>query len=211
MNWYSRHVFPLLCDLVMNNAVLAQLRRELLRGVAGDILEIGVGTGLNLAHYPGHVRRISTVDPNVGMSRLLKRRIAQSGLVIDHHILSSESLPFPAGRFDCVVSTWTMCSIANLPQALREIGRVLKPGGRLFFLEHGLSPNPAVQRWQRRLNGLEGLLADGCRLDINFRALLSAQPFDGAEIETFQVRQIPPTHGSMYRGIVRTTASCTDR
>jgi len=208
LSWYSRHVFPRLCDLVMNNAIFARLRRDLLRTAAGDILEIGVGSGLNLAHYPGHVRRISTVDPNAGMSRLLHRRIARSGLTIDHHVLSSERLPFPTGSFDCVVSTWTMCSIVKLPQALCEVARVLRPGGRLLFLEHGLSPSPSVQRWQRLLNPLEALLADGCKLDLSYPEIFADLPFELVEIEIFQQGQIPPTHGSMYRGIARAAPSC---
>lgn len=200
---YSRYLFPPLCDLVMNCALVRKLRREVLQQTQGDILEIGVGTGLNLPHYPPRVRRLVTVDPNPGMNRLLRRRIAQSGIAVEHHVLPGERLPFAVERFDCVVSTWTMCSIVHLTAALAEVQRVLRPGGRFIFIEHGLSDDPRIQRWQRRLNWLEGKLADGCRLDIDFRALFERQPFTDVQMDSFVVPHTPRTHGTLYRGTAR--------
>ncbi len=200
MGFYSRFIFPRLCDRLMGLAALAEYRKLVLADVGGDILEIGFGTGLNLAHYPEHVRRITTADPNPGMVKLATRRIARSGIEVDRRALGGESLPFDEGTFDCVVSTWTMCSIPEVGRALGEVYRVLRPGGRLVFLEHGLSDEPKVQVWQRRLNPIEGVLGDGCRLDLDIEAVVRSQPFERVEVERFEIDKIPRTHGTMYRG-----------
>ena len=169
--------------------------------MSGEVLEIGVGTGLNLPHYPEQVGKVTTVDPNPGMNRKLAKRIAQTKIEVDQRVLSSEALPFDDATFDCVVSTITLCSIANVNQALAELYRVLKPGGRLRFLEHGVSPDPAVQRRQLRWNWLQRILGDGCRLDLDIAALLADQPFSAVEIDNFYMEQTPRTHGYMYRGV----------
>jgi SAM-dependent methyltransferase len=199
-NFYSRFVFPRLCDCLMGLPALAGLRKEVLADVRGDILEIGFGTGLNLAHYPEQVGRITTVDPNPGMNKLARRRIAASGIEVDQRASGGEALPFDDGAFDCVVSTWTMCSIPEVDRALGEVHRVLRPGGRLVFLEHGQSDDAGVQKWQRRLNPIEVLLADGCRLDLDIEAVVRGQPFGQVEVERFEIEGLPRTHGTMYRG-----------
>jgi ubiquinone/menaquinone biosynthesis C-methylase UbiE len=168
---------------------------------SGEVLEIGFGTGLNLPHYPPHIRKITTVDPSVGMNRLAQKQIAASGMMVDQRVLSSERLPFADNTFDTAVSTFTLCSIAAVDQAVAEVHRVLKPGGRFLFLEHGLCPDPKVQKWQRRLNYLEMRLADGCHLDRNIKALVCSQPFATVEVDEFYMGEVPRTHGYMYRGI----------
>jgi len=203
VGFYSRVIFPRLCDLLLNRPLVARHRRDLLAHASGEVLEIGFGTGLNLPHYPAHVRKIVTVDPNLGMQRLAQRRVRQTEIRVDQRVGSSESLPFADSSFDCVVSTFTLCSIDDVGRALGEVYRVLKPGGRFLFLEHGLSPEPSVQRWQRRLNWLEMRLADGCRLDRDIRALVAAQPFASLTIDEFYLEKTPKTHGRIYRGIAR--------
>ena len=155
MGIYSRLIFPRLCDWAMRNPRMADLRREALSEVDGEILEIGFGTGLNLGHYPEHVRHLTAVDPGVGMTRIARRRIERSHIDVDLRVQTAEELPFEDGRFDCVVSTWTLCSIRDARRAIAEIGRVLRSGGRYFFLEHGLGDHPGVRRWQRRLTPLQ--------------------------------------------------------
>ena len=200
MGFYSQMIFPRLCDLLLDRPFVARHRRELLAHAHGDVLEIGFGTGLNLPHYPRHVRKITTVDPNPGMYRLAHRRIKKTGIEVDQRLLSGERLPFEEGTFDCVVSTFTLCSIENVCQALTEVYRVLKLGGKFLFLEHGLSPELGVQTWQRRLNWLEMVLADGCRLNRNMRELVAAQPFASVETKEFYLAELPRTHGYLYRG-----------
>src|SRR5262249_51231887 len=149
----------------------------------GDVLEIGFGTGLNLPYYPGGVHKLTAVDPNPGMHRLGQKGIKQRGIEVYQHVLKGVRLPLRDRRFDCAVSTFTLCSIEDVGQALREVYRALKTGGTFLFLEHGLSPEPGVQKWQRRLNWLQVRLANGCHLDRNVKALVAAQPFALVEVE----------------------------
>lgn len=201
MSFYKRFVFPRLCDLILNRPLLARQRRLLLSQVGGEVLEIGFGTGLNLPFYPATVRRLTTVDPNVGMHSLARRRIQRVGITVAQHQLSGERLPFEDHSFDFVVSTFTLCSITDVHAALYESFRVLKPGGRFLFLEHGLSPDPSVRWWQHRLNSIEMQLADGCHLDRDIRALIANQPFSSVQIDQFYLESFPRTHGYMSRGI----------
>src|SRR5262249_59568562 len=129
------------------------------------------------------------------------RRIQQAGIEVEQRVLGGERLPFEGGTFDCVVSTFTLCSIEEVAQAVREVYRVLKPGGKFLFLEHGLSPEPKGQKWQRRLNWLQMRLAGGCHLDRDMRALVSAQPFASVPVGEFCIERTPRAHGYMYRGV----------
>jgi ubiquinone/menaquinone biosynthesis C-methylase UbiE len=138
MGLYARHIFPLLCDWSMRNPRIERLRNETLTQVDGEILEIGFGTGLNLEHYPEHVRHLTAIDPGEGMARIARRRIEPSDIDVDLRVQTAEELPFEEGQFDCVVSTWTLCSVRDARRAVAEISRVLKPGGRFLYLEHGL-------------------------------------------------------------------------
>jgi ubiquinone/menaquinone biosynthesis C-methylase UbiE len=201
MGFYARAIFPRLCDFLLNRPFVAKYRRELLSHAHGAVLEIGLGTGLNLPHYPPEVRKLTTVDPNLGMNRLAQSRIKETSIEIDQRLMSGENLPFEDNTFDCLVSTFTLCSIEDVGQAVSEVYRVLKPGGMFLFLEHGLSPEPRVQKWQRRLNWLEMRLADGCHLDRNMRALVTAKPFASVKIDEFYIEKTPRTHGYLYRGI----------
>jgi ubiquinone/menaquinone biosynthesis C-methylase UbiE len=115
--------------------------------------------------------------------------------------LGGERLPFEDGTFACVVSTFTLCSIGEVAPAVREVYRVLRPGGKFLFLEPGLSPNPKVQKWQHRLNWLQMRLAGGCHLDRDMRALVSAQPFASVQVDEFYIEKTPMTHGYLYRGV----------
>jgi ubiquinone/menaquinone biosynthesis C-methylase UbiE len=201
MGFYSRVVFPRLCDFALNRPFVAKHRQELLRGAAGEVLEIGFGTGLNLPHYPADVRKLTVIDPNPGMHRKAQRRINESGIKVDRRVARGETLPFGDGQFDCVVSTFTLCSVENVDQAVGEIFRVLKPGGRFLFLEHGLSPEPSIQRWQRRLNWLQRRVGDNCHLDRDMEAIVRRQPFTAFEIGRFDMEDTPRTYGHTYEGV----------
>jgi ubiquinone/menaquinone biosynthesis C-methylase UbiE len=201
VGFYARVVFPRLCDFVLDNPIVAGHRRDLLTRANGEILEIGFGSGLNLAQYPEHVRKITIVDPNTGMNRRARSRIEQAKIAVDQHLLGSERLPFADHTFDSVVSTFTLCSIGPVHQALAEIHRVLKPGGQFLFLEHGLSRDAKVSRWQHRLNWLQMRLGDGCQLIRDMRELVSAQPFATVSANEFYIDKTPKTHGYTYQGI----------
>ena len=165
------------------------------------MLEIGFGTGLNLPCYPPHVRKVTAADPNAGMVARARTRIEQTGIEVVPAIVGGEELPFADAAFDTVVSTFTLCSIDAVEQAIAQVGRVLRPGGRFLFLEHGLSPRPRVRKWQRRLNWLERLMCGGCRLDRDIPALVSGGPFRSFEFAEGDLERVPPTHGHLYRGV----------
>ena len=199
-NVYSRVVFPRLCDFFLDRPAIARLRTDLLTASSGHVLEIGFGTGLDLPHYPPHVGKITGVDPNDGMRRRAEKRSRETGIEVEWRVAAAERLPFEDGTFDCVVSTWTLCSVGADAQALAEVHRVLKPGGRFLFLEHGLSTDQRVVRWQHRLDRVLQFVADGCRLTKNVRAMVSAQPFASVELDEFYLANVPKTHGYVYRG-----------
>lgn len=200
MSFYSNVILPRLCNRLIDKPHWIRYRQQLLSAAQGDVLEIGAGSGLNLPHFPSAVRRIITVDPNPGMNKLLLRRIESLSIPVEQCAASGEQLPFDAARFDCVVTTMTLCSIPDVSRALAEVFRVLKPGGRYLFMEHGLSPDHNIQRWQHRLNWLQCLVAGGCRLDVDVRARVTEQPFASVEIENFYADKTPWTHGYLYRG-----------
>jgi SAM-dependent methyltransferase len=185
----------------MSDPEMAKLRNEVLADVGGEVLEIGSGTSLSLAHYPPEVRRITTAMPNPGMSKLARRRLADGGIAVDQRASGGEERPIESGTLDCVVSTWTLGSIPEDGRAIGEVGRALRPGGRFIFLEHGLGIDPTVQRWQRRLYPLQGSLRDGCRLDPDISALAGRYPFADVRIDRFVMEGVPRTHGTMYRGV----------
>jgi ubiquinone/menaquinone biosynthesis C-methylase UbiE len=201
MSFFTQVIVPRLCDLLLNKSLLSRHRRAILAGAYGDVVEIGFGTGLNLPYYPERVHKVTAVDPNPGMHRLAQKRIRHTGIEVEQQVLGGERLPFEDGRFDCAVSTFTLCSIEDVAQALREVYRVLKSGGKFLFLEHGISREPNVQKWQRRLNWLQVRLANGCHLDRDMRALIAAQPFASVEVEEFYLKRTPKTHGYLYRGM----------
>lgn len=200
MGLYSEKIFPRLYDCLMDKPFWEKHRSQQLSSVDGEVLEIGVGTGLNLPHYPDHIKRITTVEPNPGMHRRLQQRIAKSGIDVDKRTTGGESLPFEDDTFDCIVSTVTLCSIRKVEAALGELYRVLVPGGRMLFLEHGISPDAKVALWQRRLDRFQRIAICGCSLTLDIPSVLATQPFRSVEIDCFNMENTPKTHGYMYRG-----------
>lgn len=184
----------------MSGPDLARYRQQLLADVSGEVLEVGFGTGLNLPYYPSTVHKIVTVDPNQGMGAIAKKRISSSSIPVESYALSGEQLPFANSTFDSVVSTWTLCSIPNVEQAIYEAHRVLKPGGRFFFIEHGLSAEPRIQQWQHRLTPVQKIIADGCHLDRNIRQLIKQQ-FGEIQVGEFYADGLPKVAGYFYKGI----------
>lgn len=169
---YRRYILPPLLDRAMSDRRISRYREPVLAPAKGRVLEIGFGTGANLKHYPPGVRRLEIVEPDAALNARAARRIAASDRDVIVHDLSAERLPFDTASFDTVVSTFTLCSIPDVESALAEVHRVLKPGGQFLFLEHGLSPEPHVARWQHRLTPLQKIIGGGCHLDRAMRPLI---------------------------------------
>ncbi|WP_052049871.1 class I SAM-dependent methyltransferase [Leptolyngbya sp. KIOST-1] len=184
MGFYSNVLMPWFMDRSMANPAFVPHRQAVLAGVSGEVLEIGFGSGTNLPYYPESVTRLTTVDVNPGLNAIAQRRLSASPLTVENWVLNGECLPMAEASFDYVASTYTLCSIARIHEALAEIYRVLKPGGKFVFLEHGLSDRPGVQRWQHRLTPLNKALADGCHQNRNIQQLVEAH-FDHVALERF--------------------------
>jgi ubiquinone/menaquinone biosynthesis C-methylase UbiE len=172
-------------------AGLRARREALLAGVTGRVLEIGGGTGANLAFYGG-VEELVITEPEEPMARRLERKVAASGVRASVVRAPAERLPFPDESFDVVVSTLVLCTVSDLPQALAEVRRVLKPGGRLVFLEHVRSDNERLSRWQDRLNGLQNRVGHGCNCNRRTLDGITAAGFSIAKLEHDQLRKAPP-------------------
>lgn len=178
MGLYQMRVMPALLDWTCGLSVLTDHRRRLLPLAEGRVLEVGIGTGLNLPYYDAdRVERLWGLDPGVELQSRARARLEQTGLDLELIGLSGEEIPMDARSFDTVVVTYTLCTIPDVRRALGEMRRVLKPGGRLLFSEHGLAPEPRVQRWQHRLTPLWRSVAGGCHLNRDVPALLDESGF----------------------------------
>jgi ubiquinone/menaquinone biosynthesis C-methylase UbiE len=200
MGFYSERILPYFLDRSLSSPILARYRQRALANVRGEVLEIGFGTGLNLPYYPPSIRRITAIDTNPAIHQFARQRMAASPITVDYQVLSGEHLPMPDGMFDSVVSTFTLCSIADVEKALRELYRVLKPGGQFIFVEHGLSNEPKIQRWQHRLTPIQKVVAGGCHLDRNIRQLVARQ-FDGLELDEGYAEAMPKLAAYLYTGV----------
>ncbi|MDV2996368.1 MAG: 2-methoxy-6-polyprenyl-1,4-benzoquinol methylase, mitochondrial [Chroococcidiopsis sp. SAG 2025] len=200
MGFYSQRILPYLLDWSLSDPTIAQYRQEVLANVTGEVLEIGFGTGLNLSYYPENIYKLVAIDANPGVHNLAQKRIQKSHITVDNRVLNGENLPMADNTFDSVVSTWTLCSIAKVEQALQEIYRVLKPGGKFFFVEHGLSHEPQVQVWQNRLTPIQKVIADGCHFNRNIRQLVEKQ-FDLVTVKEFYAEKTPKFVGYLYQGV----------
>ncbi len=184
----------------MSSVSMTDYRKQLLSEVSGDVLEIGFGTGLNLPYYSAAVTSLTAVEPNEGMGAIAQKRINESPIPVETKPLSGENLSMPDASFDNVVCTWTLCSIPNVKKALNEAYRVLKPGGRFFFIEHGLSDEPGIQAWQNRLTPIQRVIADGCHINRKIDELVGAA-FDQVAWEEFYAADLPKVMGYFYQGI----------
>lgn len=186
----------------MEGEVYQELRRDALEEVSGRVLELGFGAGHCLPWYPEGVTELLALEPAKLNRRLAAKRVAASRFPVSWVGLRGEEIPLDAASVDFVTSTWTLCTIPDVDRALREVRRVLRPGGKLVFLEHGLAPDPKTARWQQRLNGFQKLWAGGCHLNRDFRAIFDAA---GYAIERLDH---PPLAGPkvatyLYRGAAR--------
>ncbi len=199
MSIYERWVLPPLLDLAMRQRQIGKYRRQLIPAARGRVLEVGIGSGLNLPLYAADVNTLVGLDPSEQLLSLARRRAAKADLIVDLVQGSATAIPLHNDTIDMVVMTWTLCSIPDPLAALREMRRVLKPGGALLFVEHGLSPEPGVARWQHRLTPVWRHISGGCHLDRKVDDLIRAGGFDLAEIKTEYAQGLRPMT-YMYKG-----------
>jgi ubiquinone/menaquinone biosynthesis C-methylase UbiE len=201
MGIYSELVLPRIINVACGMKQSDPLRRRVCEGLHGRVLEIGFGSGLNVPFYPEAVSAVAAVEPaDVGW-KLAQRRIAASSIRIDRSGLDGQSLLFPDDSFDTAISTWTLCTIPDVTQALREVRRVLKPGGTLHFVEHGLAPDEKVQRWQHRLEPLQKRLFGGCHLTRPIVDLLAGAGFTVTDVDVFYEKGAPKAVAADSLGI----------
>jgi ubiquinone/menaquinone biosynthesis C-methylase UbiE len=185
MGFYAQHVLPRLLDVGMRNEELARLRAAWIPKARGEVLEIGIGSGLNLPFYSPEVQRVFGVEPSAEIQRMARKRAAAGSTTVEFLSQSAEErLPLANGSVDTIVVTWTLCSIANAPKALDQVKRVLKRSGRLIFVEHGRSPDPGVVVWQDRLTPFWKHLAGGCHLNRKVDELIAGAGFQILELKT---------------------------
>jgi ubiquinone/menaquinone biosynthesis C-methylase UbiE len=202
MGFYERWIVPRLLDLAMRNRLLDHYRQQTIASARGLVLEVGVGSGVNLPLYGPAVTRVVGLDPSPELLRLASKRAADVVIPVSLLRASAEHLPLADAVFHTTVMTWTLCSIPNPIAALTEMRRVLRPDGRLIFVEHGLSPEIRAARWQRRLTPYWKRISGGCHLDRKTDDLIRAAGFQIDAIEMAYM-QGPKPWTFMYQGLAK--------
>ena len=192
MGFYSERVLPRLVDRACGTNGLRRWRATVTEGLAGRVVEIGFGSGLNVDFYPQDVEVVLAVEPAAVARKLADKRMSQSGVTVEHIGLDGQSIPLDVDSCDAALSTFTLCTIPDAPQALAELRRVMRPGARLHFLEHGLAPDPGVADWQRRLEPWQRRLAGGCHLTREPDVLVREAGFTNERVEQRYARGPKP-------------------
>jgi len=199
MGIYASYVLPRLMDRALQSPVVAAERAKCVPRASGRVLEVGIGSGLNLPFYRPTVETLCGLDPSVDLWRLATARVARTPFPVEFVGASAERLPIADASFDAVVTTFTLCTIPDPPAALGEISRVLKPDGRLLFVEHGRAPDARVCGWQDRLTPLWRRLAGGCHLNRKIDELIVSAGFSIVEMDA-RYSAFPKLHGYFFAG-----------
>ncbi|MFY9557246.1 MAG: class I SAM-dependent methyltransferase [Blastocatellia bacterium] len=207
MGFYSNYIFPRILDWSLGNALMREQRREALTRMTklrGHVLEIGFGTGLNLAFYPDEVTRLTAIDNERMLPGRVEKRIAEARVPVQQRQLDAGGrLPFEEGSFDGVVTTFTLCSILDVSAALVEIGRVLAPGGEYVFLEHGRSDDPRIAKRQDFFNPIQKLIACGCNMNRPIDTLVRDAGLQITQLHRYDLPDTPRVLGHLYRGVAK--------
>jgi ubiquinone/menaquinone biosynthesis C-methylase UbiE len=198
--WVER-VVPHIINKACGMKVTAPLRERVCAGLAGDVLEVGFGTGHNVPFYPAEVGQVWAVEPSDLAWKLAGARLDATGVPVQRAGLDGQRLPFDDDMFDTALSTWTLCTIPDAHAALTEIRRVLKPGGTLHFVEHGLAPDEKVRRMQRRLEPLNKAVLGGCHLTRRIADLIVTSGFTIKELDEFYEEGAPKFAGADSLGV----------
>jgi SAM-dependent methyltransferase len=190
--FYERRVLPWLIEIAMRNKEAKRYRERVIPQATGRVLEVGIGSGLNIPFYGAGVRYLFALDPSAELRRMALRRTKGARFTVEFLDRSAEEIPLEQASVDTVVTTWTLCTIPDAVRALQEMKRVLKPAGALLFVEHGLAPEPSVQVWQQRLNPLWNRIGGGCNLDRKIDDLIARSGFRLGALETEYVKGLKP-------------------
>ncbi len=202
MNLYHRYCFPHLVDFACASPHIEIQREKIVPLARGRVLELGVGSGLNLAHYEtNRVKSICCVEPCLGMQKIAEKNLRRLAIPYQWITALGENIPLENNSFDSVVMTYTLCSVADWGAVLLELRRVLKPGGKLLFSEHGLAPDSTIANWQNRLCPIWKVIAGGCRLNRNVADCLVTGGFEIAALESAYLPGMPKLVGFNYTGI----------
>jgi ubiquinone/menaquinone biosynthesis C-methylase UbiE len=200
VGWYREQVLPRVADVLLRGPEYTTARDRVCAGLAGEVLEVGFGSGRNVPHYPATVKRVRAVDPATVGRQLAAERVAASPVPVEYVGLDGEQLPIDDGSVDHVLVTWSLCTIPDVARALEETRRVLRPGGSLHFVEHGLAPDPGVARWQHRLTPIQRRLFGGCHLDRPIGALIEGSGLRLEKLDNYYARG-PKPFGYMFEGV----------
>jgi len=200
MGFYGDRVLPRLCNVLLAGEELSRIRSRVAAGLSGVVLEVGFGSGLNVPFYPSGVETVLAVDPATLGRSLAAERLAKSPVRVEFVGLDGETLPLASESVDHVLVTWTLCTIPDVNQALREMRRVVRPEGQLHFAEHGRASDPRIERWQDRLTPLQRCWAGGCHLNRPVDQLVEDAGFVMSSLETFFIKG-PKPFSYMYEGV----------
>jgi ubiquinone/menaquinone biosynthesis C-methylase UbiE len=202
MSFYQHYVLPRLVHLAMRQETMLPFRRRVIGAAEGRVLEIGIGSGLNLPLYGLTVRAVIGLEPSPELLLMARDRATAAPVPVDLLEASAEAVPLDDASIDTVVTTWTLCTIPDAPRTLAELRRVLRPAGALLFVEHGRAPEPGVARWQERLDPLWRRVAGGCHLNRKIDDLISS---NGFRIDALTNARLPGprTHTFLYEGRAR--------
>ncbi len=201
MGFYDRHILPKVLNWSCGTKPVRRQRQKVVPLAEGRVLEIGIGSGLNLPYYdPTKVERVIGLDPAEEMLTYARRKSEHLPFAVEYLALEGERIPLERQSIDTVLVTYTLCTIPDAIAALEGMRQVLKPGGRLIFCEHGKAPDAAVQRWQRRLNPLWNRIGGGCNLDRDIPALIEGAGFRIDSLDTMYLPHTPRFAGFNYWG-----------
>ena len=208
MPFYRDHVYPRLVKLLGDPQPIRDIRRRIVPMAQGEVLEIGVGPGVNFAYYdPARVARVYALEPNPGMIRLAEPQRRRTKVEVEFLGLPGERIPLPDGAVDTVVSSFTLCTIPGVAEALRGVARVLRPGGKLIFFEHGRSPDPRLRRWQERSEPFTHWVFEGCHLTRDIPSLITAGGFQIDQMETGYLADFPKSWTHCFWGTASVRAA----